>query len=667
MAETTSAVTRIGGKGLARFISVVAGTSRAIYEPDDLMQRLRAGHPLIMAGWHGQFMMLSRLDPGDVKVAAMVARHGDAELIAQAMQALGVTLIRGAGAGGRKRDRGGAAALRTAVKALKDDYSLVMTADVPPGPARVAGLGIITIAAMSGCPIYPVAIATSKMMSFDTWSRLTINLPFSKIAFVGGAPVHVPRDADAETMESLRKTLENELNRATERAYALAGADLKRAIPLSTLAAQSPPPPNTSLRLYRAGLSMLRPAVPLLLSMRERRGKEDAARRGERLGFAGRPRPQGRLVWVHAASVGETNAILPVIESILAYDRHAHVLLTTGTTTSAALASKRLPERAMHQFVPLDVPQYIDRFFDHWRPDLAIFTESDIWPNLILGAGERSIPLALVNARMSPRSMKRWRKNARVGRPLFSRFNVVLAQNAMIAKTISSLGAPNVSVAGNLKIDAPPPPVDGEALQQLRVTTAGRPILLAASTHPGEEAIIASAHQLIAKSFPKLLTIIVPRHPERGPALLADMAGRGLVSERRSLTRLPSAKAQIFIADTLGELGTFYALAPISLIGGSLIEHGGQNPIEAVRHQSAVLTGPYMHNFRDIYQALFDSDGAREVKNADELAGTVIELLQNPPSRVALSNGGSVALDVLGGALAKTMAALTPFLGAGSE
>lgn len=662
MAGTKTAVTRFGGRSLARLIAYVAKSSDMSYEPADLRTRLRATHPCIIASWHGQFMLLCQLHPGDIKVSAIVARHGDAEFVAEAMRHFKTDLIRGAGAGGRKRDRGGAAALRGSVKALTSDSSLVMTADFPPGPARVAGIGIIMIAKFSGRPIVPVAAASSRFTSFDTWSRMTVNLPYSKVAFVGGDPIYVPRDADEATLETLRKKLETDLNAVTARAYELVGADIKRITPLSHLAAISPPPPTTGLKIYSAALSALRPAVPLLLNARERQGKEDKTRRGERLGFASRQRPEGKLVWIHAASVGEANAVLPLIDELLSADPSTNVLLTTGTTTSAALAAKRLPDRAFHQYVPIDVPQYTARFLDHWRPDLAIFTESDIWPNLVLATAQRAIPLGLINARMSPRSMKRWRKNARTARPLFSRFNIVLAQNDAIARTIKQLGAPNVSVSGNLKIDAPPPPVDKDILEQLRGATEGRPIFLAASTHPGEEAIIAAAHSEIAVAFPKLLTIIVPRHPDRGAALVAEMAGRGLVTQRRSQSALPSRDTEVYIADTIGELGTFYALAPVALIGGSLVEHGGQNPIEAIRHGAVVLTGPHHHNFHDIYDELLASHGAQEVKSPAELAAAVKSIFGEPKDAVALHAGAEAALAKLGGALERTVAALKPFL-----
>ncbi|MBN9281122.1 MAG: DUF374 domain-containing protein, partial [Hyphomicrobium denitrificans] len=286
MAETKKTIVRLGGSTLARFIQLVQRTSKRTYEPEDLLERLADVHPCVVACWHGQFMMVAGFRPENVKVAAMVAKHGDAELIGEAMRALDVELIRGAGAGTRRRDRGGASALRASLNALADDYSLVMTADIPPGPARVAGGGIIAIGRMSGRPIVPVAVASKHFASFDTWSRLTFNLPYSRLAFVAGDPIKVPADADADVLESKRLELETSLNAATIRAYELAGGDINRATPLEVLAAASPPAPGPVLNIYRAGTSLLRPAVPMLLNIRGRQGKEDAPRRGERLGFA---------------------------------------------------------------------------------------------------------------------------------------------------------------------------------------------------------------------------------------------------------------------------------------------------------------------------------------------------------------------------------------------
>jgi 3-deoxy-D-manno-octulosonic-acid transferase len=662
MAETKKTLVRLGGRTLAKFIRLVERTSRRIYEPADVLDKLADAHPCIVACWHGQFMMVAGLRPENVKVAAMVARHGDAELIGLAMRMLDVELIRGAGAGSRRRDRGGASALRASLNALQDGYSLVMTADVPPGPARIAGAGIIAIARMSGRPIVPVAVASKHFASLDTWSRLTFNLPYSRLAFVAGEPIDVPADAKADMLESKRLELETTLNAVTIRAYELSGGDINRATPLEVLAAASPPQPGPVLNVYRAGTSMLRAAVPVFLNIRGRRGKEDAPRRGERLGFAGRPRPGGDVVWVHAASVGEMNAVLPLITRMLDDNPHIHVLLTTGTTTSAEVAARRLPQRALHQYVPLDVPQYVARFLDHWKPSIAVFTESDIWPNLVLGAAGRNIPLVLVNARMSPRSINRWRRFARVGRPLFSRFAAVLTQNEIVARAIKRLGAPNVITAGNLKIDSPPPPVDGATAASLRAAIGQRPVFLAASTHPGEDTIIAAAHSLMRRDIGGLLTIIVPRHPERGKGLAASLGGLGLKTQLRSRSPDIAPETEIYIADTIGELGTFYAISNIALVGGSLIERGGQNPIEAVRLGACVLTGPYTHNFKDAYRALVREGGAIEVRSSDDIARHVTRLHADRAAAETMRAGANRALESMSGALDKTLGAIQPFL-----
>ena len=662
MAKTKTTLMRLAGRSLARLISYIKKTSPLTLDPPDLHQRLGAQHPVILAMWHGQFMLLPLLQQNVVTVKAMVARHGDAELIGEALRQFDIELIRGAGAGDRKRDRGGATALREALRALAGGATVAMTADIPPGPARVSGTGIVTLARMSGRPIVAVAAASSRFKAFDTWSRMTLNLPYSKLALVLGDPIFVARDADADALEEARSSVERELNRVTARAYEITGADLANATPLELLPADPAGKPGLALNAYRTLLTAARPAAPMLLSMRARQGKEDPTRSGERIGKPGIARPAGPLVWVHAASVGETNAALPLIDEILAGHRNFHVLLTTGTTTSAALAAARLGERAIHQFVPLDVPAYGRRFLDHWQPNLAIFTESDVWPNLILETARRSVPLALINARMSPRSIKRWRRFARRARPVFARFDLALAQNDKIARTLRALGVQTVTTAGNLKIDAPALPVNQSAFVQLKIALGGRPSFVAASTHPGEEQIIAQAHQKLAQTIPGLITIIVPRHPERGGQIEIDLQTSGLAITRRSQHPLPTAATQIFIADTLGELGTFYALTPVAFIGGSLIPRGGQNPIEAIRHGAAVVTGPSYHNFVDAYAALLAANGAREASSATELAVAIGALLTDTAAAGRQRDNATAALAGMSGAMAKTLAALEPYL-----
>jgi 3-deoxy-D-manno-octulosonic-acid transferase len=596
--------------------------------------------------------------PEGFPLATMVARHGDAEFIGRALEGFDISLIRGAGAGERKRDRGGVAALRGAVAALEDGRAIAMTADVPPGPARKAGLGIITLARLSGRPIVPVGMASSRNKVLNTWSRFTINLPYSRLSLVVGEPILVDETASSDVMEQRRQLLEAELDRLTRRAWVVAGSDPGRIYGDASNAAR----PGWRLRTYGAAMSLAGAGAGLALAWRQRQGKEDPARRDERLGIGGTPRPDGPLAWFHAASIGETNAVLPVIRALGVRRPDLRLLLTTGTVTSADLAKERLPEGAIHQYVPLDVPAYVARFLDHWQPDLALFTESEIWPSLILDASRRGIPICLLNARLSPRSFARWRRRPDVARPLFERLDLVLAQNEKLARRFAELGARHALSVGNLKIDAPAPPINPSALAALRTAIDGRPLLIAASTHSGEDEVIASAHGLLAAQRHGFMTIIAPRHPDRGPSIVDMLRARGLGATLRSKGALPDRTSDIYVADTIGELGTLYALGPLAFVGGSLVEHGGQNPIEAVRHGAAVLTGPHWHNFHDEYRAMLRYKGALEVRSASDLAEAVGRLMSSPAELDAMRAGARTALESLSGALERTLDAIFPHL-----
>jgi 3-deoxy-D-manno-octulosonic-acid transferase len=652
---------RLAGRQLARLVRFVHRTSNVIAEPDGIIDRLSAEHPCIVALWHGQFMMASMHRP-DVPVAAMVARHGDAEFIGATMENLGVDLVRGAGAGDRKKDRGGASALRAALQCLANGTSFVMTADVPPGPARRCGEGIVTLARMSGRPIVPLAVASSRSLVLDTWSRLTINLPFSKLAYVYGEPIFVPRDATPGQLEDIRQSVERSLNAATRRAYALAGADPARSTPRSADPSLPPPKPGLSLRAYRGASRLLAPIAPMVLARRAERGKEDPARQNERLGRSQRARPDGPLAWIHAASVGELIAVLPVIDRIREARADLTVLVTTGTVTSAGIAATRLGPGAIHQFVPIDTPQAVGGFLDHWKPSLAIFTESEIWPNLMLATSQRRIPLVLVNARMSSRSSQRWRRRKRIAKQLFGQFRLVLAQNAVFARNFQQLGAPQTINVGNLKIDAPAPPVDAVELQRLGQIIGDRPVLVVASTHEGEERILAQAHSRLREAMPKLLTILAPRHPERGEKLAAEFSAAGLSVAQRSSGADPTHATDIYLADTIGELGLFYSLGRVVFLGGSLVEHGGQNPIEAIRLGCAVMSGPSRHNFSDIYRVLDAAGAVATVRTAEDIADTALRLLTDEAARKAAHRAAEGALAAMGGALDKTVEALLPLL-----
>lgn len=651
----------LAGGLLARYIRFVAASSRQTQEMTEKVEEHSRHHPCVVTMWHGQFMLLPLVKQPGLETDVMLARHRDAELMGAVLRRFGMQLIRGAGAAGRRKDRGGVHAYRAAVQTLREGRSLAMTADVPGGEARRAGLGVVMVARQSGRPIVPLAIATSRYVAFDSWSRMTINLPWSDLGFAVGDEVHVPRDAAAEDLEAYRQAVETSLNAATAQAFARAGADPARATPGLV------PAPGVRLRTYRALTSLARPVLPLVLKLRERRGKEEAARRSERLGRPSAPRPAGQLAWFHAASVGETLSILPLM-SALAERRHSlSFLLTTGTVTSAQLAAERLGPRTRHQYAPLDVPEYVGSFLDHWRPDLAVFAESEIWPNLILESTERAIPLALVNARMTKRSYGRWRRNKGPARSLFGRFSLVLAQNEALARRFKSLGAVGAVAIGNLKIDTPPPPVDAAELERLKAALAGRPLLIAACTHEGEEAIVADAYRLLRQRLPDLCTIIVPRHPERGAAIAGLLESRGLTAARRALGALPGRDCDAYVADTLGELGMLYRLAPLAFIGGSLVDRGGHNPIEAVRQDAVVMTGPHWHNFPDTYRALIGHGAAVVVRSAAELADVAGRLLADASELGGMRARADTALASLSGALPRTVEALLDYLPGGDE
>lgn len=422
------------------------------------------------------------------------------------------------------------------------------------------------------------------------------------------------------------------------------------------------PDPGLAFVAYRALTSLVRPAAGLILRVRERRGKEDATRLGERLGHPAVRRPEGTLVWFHAASVGETNAVLPLIAALLEARPALSALLTTGTVTSARLAATRLPRGAIHQYVPLDASEFVRRFLDHWRPRLAVFTEQEIWPNLVFESHAKLIPLALVNARMSQSSFERWQRRRGLARPLFSRFDVVLAQSEKLASQFSELGASRSLVAGNLKIDAPALPVNALERQRLEAALAGRPRLVAASTHDGEEAVIAAAHRLLARSLNGFVTVLAPRHPERGPAIAEMLKSQGFNVAQRSLGALPDASTDIYIADTIGELGTLYAITPIAFVGGSLVAKGGQNPIEPIRHGVAVLTGPHRLNFADAYDVLLAHKAVSEVASAEELAARVLLLSSDPGELDSVQARAAEALKSMSGALGRTLEVLLALL-----
>ena len=419
-------------------------------------------------------------------------------------------------------------------------------------------------------------------------------------------------------------------------------------------------PMPAALRAYRLLSAAMTPLAPLLLAQRLRHGKEHGARLGERRGESGIRRPPGALIWVHAASVGEILSVLPLIERLRA--RGIRVLVTSGTVTSSDLAEQRLPRDVIHQFVPLDTPRFVRRFIEHWRPGLALFVEQDLWPNLMIEAARRGVPMILVNGRLSEASFQRWRRLPHTIASLLGRFDLCLARTPADGARFSELGAPRVVTSGNLKLDVPAPPADARALEALKNAIGNRPVIAAASTHPGEEAAVIEAHRRLRKNFPKLLTLIAPRHPERGAGIAQIASAAELKTAVRSFGELPDATTDIYIADTVGELGLIYRLAPVVFVGGSLIPHGGQNPIEAAKLGAVILHGPHVENFAEIYSALDAAHGAEPVEDAGRLTAAIGKLLSYPDARERIAESARATVEAQGGALERTLQSLEPYL-----
>jgi 3-deoxy-D-manno-octulosonic-acid transferase len=397
---------------------------------------------------------------------------------------------------------------------------------------------------------------------------------------------------------------------------------------------------RAAIALYAALATCAAPLIARHVASRRRRGREHPERWPERFGHAGRARPPGALIWLHAASVGEALSALPLIAWLRAAHPTVGLLLTTGTVSSAALVETRLPAGVLHQFVPIDLPRAVERFLDHWRPDLALWFESELWPILLDRAARRGVTLILVNGRLSAASHARWRRARPLARALLGNFELLLAQSAADAARLQDLGGRAVRCRGNLTRAAAPLPCDEAAAAALVNRRAGRPLWLAASTHPGEEAIAAAVHRRIAARHPGLVSVIVPRHPARGPAIRDAFAGSDDAVSLRSVGDDLPAEAGLYVADTMGELGLWYRLAELVFIGGSLVPHGGQNPLEAARLGCALLFGPGMSNFAEIAAELVAVGGAETVRDEDALVGAVDRLLADAPHRHALAEAG---------------------------
>lgn len=395
--------------------------------------------------------------------------------------------------------------------------------------------------------------------------------------------------------------------------------------------------PTALFHLYRAVTKLLAPFAYASVSRKLKRLGVPALRIHEKLGHASQPRPLGPLVWFHAASVGESLSVLTLIKRMGDRLPTTEFLITSGTATSAELIAKRMPARTRHQFAPLDSAGPVGRFFDHWKPDAGIFVESELWPQMLVQGRDAGTRLALLNARLSDKSAKKWQKFPDTARFILDQFAIMLTQNRKTADNLMAMGADpgRVKSGTNLKSTSEPLPIDDLALAKLQSQLLGRPVWVASSTHPGEEDIVLAAHKSLLKDHPDLCLILIPRHPDRGDAVEELIATMGLTRARRTADQPVTPKIQVYLADTLGETGTWYAASPLVFLGGSLLPIGGHNPFEPAQAGAAVLTGPHFANFAETFDPLIAAGGAVKVKDAKGISDCIAAWLDDETKRAA--------------------------------
>lgn len=412
-----------------------------------------------------------------------------------------------------------------------------------------------------------------------------------------------------------------------------------------------------SLIAYRAAAGLASPLAGQLLKARAKRGKEDPARLAERLGHASVARPAGPLVWLHAVSVGESVSLLPLVDALTAEQPELAVLVTSGTRASAEVLARRLPAGAIHQYAPVDTPGAVARFLAHWRPATGVIVESELWPNLILGARRAGVRLALVSARMTERSAKAWTAQPAAVRAMLKSFDLVLPQDVGTRRRLEGFGA-RIDGVLNLKRIGRPLACDEAELARLRCMIGARPVVVAASTHAPEEALVARAASGLGEDA---LTIIAPRHPERGAAIAAELGH--LQVARRSAGEAVTPATRVYLADTLNEMGLFLRLADVAVVGNGFPRAGeGHNPLEPARLGVAVISGPQVVNFEDIYAEMSAAGAALIAKDEAALAALLAELFADRARLAAMGRAALAFAQAQGDQLDAALGLIRPLL-----
>jgi 3-deoxy-D-manno-octulosonic-acid transferase len=609
-----AAVQRLLASVLAAYARILRATLRWEIENRSAMDAAVASPGGALAFfWHGRISLaVAGVDfLGAKPRRVMISLSRDGDFISMAAERLGVPVIRGStGKGDRIASKGGGTAYRQAVEFLRAGGAVLMTPDGPRGPREVLALGAVRLAAAAGVPVFLAGLAARPSIKLRSWDGARLPLPFARARLVVDGPLAAPGADNPTCLENVRADWQARMGRAQRGAAA------------------RPDAAPTGLRLYALATAALSPFALAMLAFRTLNGKEDRERRGERLGQASRARPPGKVVWLHGASVGESLSLLPLMEAICSARPGQTLLVTSGTRTAAELLGSRLPAGSIHQYAPLDTPSAAATFVDHWRPDLVVFAESELWPNLLSRAKAGGAALALVSARISRASFDLWQKAPRSARGLLGAFDLILARDQEQAERLRALGG-RVEALADFKFGGEPLPADELELARVRARIADRPVIVAASTHAGEEGSILQAWRAADRSAGrKSLLIIVPRHPHRGAKIgrLARDAGLsvGLRSEGAEMNTL-----DVYVADTIGELGLFFRLATLAFVGGSLAPGGGgHNPLEPARLGCPFVTGPSFENW-PLYRQLL-AVGATRCVTPGELESPFAQAMTHP-------------------------------------
>ncbi|MBF0887468.1 MULTISPECIES: glycosyltransferase N-terminal domain-containing protein [Gluconobacter] len=537
----------------------------------------------VVAFWHRSLTLSpalwfwARSQEPRLQLRVLISRNPDGMLIADVVRPWGIIGIHGSSSK-NGRNKGGAAVLRTALKELHSGAIVGITPDGPRGPAEHVQPGAVALSRLAGCAVVPVGMACTSLR-LPSWDGLAFPLPFGRGALILGEPLFQPGASDLQTA----------LNTLSGRAESI----------------QRHHQSGVSEHLWRLTGTLLAPALTVMLRIRLHKGRELPDRLRERMGLGNTRRPAGRILWLHAASVGETLCALPLAEALLDARPELTLLFTTATVTGSEIVARHplFGKRIIHRFIPHDVPRWLRRFLNLWQPEGAVFVESELWPGIIAACSDRDIPVMLVNGRLSDRSSQRWGRLRGPARRMMGRLSWVAARGPEDAGRFRALGAVPVYEDGDLKQDAPPLPYDEAEYNRLKALFGERPIFVAASTHPGEEDLVLQAAENARTLQPDLLTILVPRHPARG----AELAERFQLP-RRSAGEEPTPQTPVWLADTLGELGLFYRLADRCFLGNSLTgKGGGHNPFEPLRLEIPTATGPKMENWREAMATISDT------------------------------------------------------------